>query len=59
MVKSKSMPKQIGVRIPTAELNRLRAIAEAEGRTISGQVRYYVRRAIAQENQERQEAVHA
>lgn len=54
----KPMPKQIGIRLPAAELNRLRMIADAEGRTISGQIRFYVRRAL-EERQHEKEAVRA
>ena len=43
------MPRQIGVRLPTPELERLRRIAKLEGRSMSGQIRYWVMRALAQQ----------
>ena len=46
------MPRQIGVRLPTPELERLRHVARREGRSVSGQIRYWVLRALTQQQQE-------
>jgi hypothetical protein len=51
-----TMPKQIGVRLPPMELDRLRHVAESEGRTMSGQIRYWVIRALAQQQQDQSRA---
>ena len=40
--------EQIGVRVRREELDALRELAEEEGRTVSGQIRYFVRRALAE-----------
>lgn len=46
--KTETMPRQIGVRLPTGEIRSLERIAAAEGRTVSGQIRYWVLQRLAE-----------
>ena len=49
---TEKMPRQIGVRLPAPELERLRDVAQREGRSVSGQIRYWVLRALTQQQQQ-------